>query len=823
MTNVTLKRSGILVAAYGLSPEIRDRLTSAMEYDHRSMEPNGRGGLQAMSVKKRLWMLQDDGSLIFQCGFVPTVYRIVEEGGGQIVEYTRLDRSGDLEFDLSKLDVENLREGQEKMLAAFIANEGGLIVSPTGCHRAGQEVLLHSGRTLPVEEVEVGQLLLGPDGNPRTVQRLCRGRGQMARIVPVKGDPWVVNLDHVLTLVRTNDGTRFADQMIDVSVREWLTWSKNKKHTHKLIRSSVWSFPVRDLTIEPYVFGLLLGDGGFTGDVPTFTKPEPVLHKELREWADRVGVRYVLDNEEKGSARLATVGRIRGSSVIIPVLKGMGLWGKKSEEKHIPGDYLTAHIHQRLALLAGLLDTDGSLQSGCFEYSTASKRMSRDVLYLCRSLGFAAYCSDKVVNGKTYYRISISGQLSMIPTRVVRKQAAARVQVKDVLRVGFTVEELGTEDYFGFELDGDRRYLLGDFTITHNSGKSYGMREICAIYPDKNIIIAAPGIESVATLNRYLSEKFPGQVGQVGGGKRHTRRITIATFDSLMKVDTLGDTDILIVDEVHRAPAAKYAISIAACVSAVKRFGFTATADGRGDGAELLNTGMFGDIVLNIAFYEAAGRGEVVPVHLIIHEHTKGPNGEMLKNMQQANKDRRAIWRNDERNRLIANDARSLAEAADDPQILIIVGKAEHAYALGKLLPDFRIVTGDLDKKAREKLARRGVDFETQGVCSKKDREAFRGQFEQGKLRRVIATEIWSASVSSNDCDIVIFASGSGSTITFLQSLGRGTRVNKETDKQITTGVVYRDMFAPAYKARSDKLIKAAKSQGHQMTKVKSS
>lgn len=484
MSDVTLKRSGILVAAYGLSPEIRDRLTAAMEYDHRAMGPDGRGGLQMVVTRRRLWSMQDDGSLLFQCGFVPTAYRIVEAAGGRVVEYLRLDRRPEIEYDLSRLDVDNLREGQTQMISAFVAHEGGLIVSPTG------------------------------------------------------------------------------------------------------------------------------------------------------------------------------------------------------------------------------------------------------------------------------------------------------------------------------------------------SGKSYGMREICAMYPGLNIIIAAPGIEAVATLNRYLSEKFPGEVGQMGGGKKHTRRITISTFDSLMKVETLDKTDILIVDEVHRAPAAKYATSIAACTYAVKRFGFTATAEGRGDGAELMNTGMFGDVVLDIGFYEAESRGEVAPVHVIVHEHKRGPSGEVLKSMQQANKDRKAIWRNDGRNRLIRDDVLSLLEGPDDLQVLVIVSKAEHAYALGALLPDFQIVTGNLDKKARGRLQRRGINLEEQGVCSKKDRDELRTQFERGELRRVIATEIWSASVSSDDCDIVVFASGSGSTITFLQSVGRGTRV--KAGKLLTTCLVYRDMFAPAYKARSDKLISAAKKQGHKITVVRS-
>jgi hypothetical protein len=114
-----------------------------------------------------------------------------------------------------------------------------LVVSPTGCHRKGQRLLMWSGRSRVVEHIEVGDVLMGPDGTPRLVCHLCRGRGQMVEIRPTKGEPWVVNIDHVLTLVRTSDG-KYAKggEVVDVTVREWLGWSKTKRHMHKLFRAT---------------------------------------------------------------------------------------------------------------------------------------------------------------------------------------------------------------------------------------------------------------------------------------------------------------------------------------------------------------------------------------------------------------------------------------------------------------------------------------------------------------------------------------------------------------------------------------------------------
>ena len=59
--------------------------------------------------------------------------------------------------------------------------------------------------------------------------------------------------------------------------------------------------------------------------------------------------------------------------------------------------------------------------------------------------------------------------MSEIPSRIPRKRVAPRQQKKDVLRTGFSVESLGDDDYYGFTLDGDGQFLLGDFTVTHNT------------------------------------------------------------------------------------------------------------------------------------------------------------------------------------------------------------------------------------------------------------------------------------------------------------------------------------------------------------------
>lgn len=351
--------------------------------------------------------------------------------------------------------------------------------APTGCHARGENVLHHTGRRIAAENVRVGDMLAGVDG-PRRVLRLHRGRQEMARVTPTKGDPFVVNLDHVLTLIRTNDGSRKAGELVDVTVREWLTWSKTAKHVHKLLRvPGSWGHSTpHDYAIHPWLLGVLLGDGCLTAGTPVIANSDPDVAAEVERLASRHAVGF--ERVDVGGKFRLRLNNGMGGGAPNPLLTGlrdMNLHGCTAGEKFVPARYLhNGTTETRLEVLAGLLDTDGHLERCGYDFISKSGRLADDCARLARSVGLAAYvsASEKFCQngtGGTYYRVSISGDCDKIPCRVKRKQAPKRRQIKDVLRTGFTVELLPEDDYFGWEVDGDHRYLLADHTLTHNSGK----------------------------------------------------------------------------------------------------------------------------------------------------------------------------------------------------------------------------------------------------------------------------------------------------------------------------------------------------------------
>src|SRR5579885_560565 len=137
-----------------------------------------------------------------------------------------------------------------------------LVVLPTACHAKGQPILMYDGSVKLVEDIVIGDRLMGPDSTPRTVMELHHGIGEMARIRPKRGYWFDVTMVHVLTLVRTNDEPGRDGEITDISVRDYLAESKTFRHIHKLFHVGV-EFPAHGipLPIDHYLLGLILGDG----------------------------------------------------------------------------------------------------------------------------------------------------------------------------------------------------------------------------------------------------------------------------------------------------------------------------------------------------------------------------------------------------------------------------------------------------------------------------------------------------------------------------------------------------------------------------------
>lgn len=334
------------------------------------------------------------------------------------------------------------------------------------CLGRGTLVLMFDGTTKKVEDVEIGDLLMGPDSTPRRVLSLASGREEMCRIVPVKGDSYTANISHILSLKLS--GTY---EVVNISIRDYLQSGKTLRERGKGWRTGV-EFPHRHVPVDPYYLGIWLADG-VSENTNRICKPDAEVRDFLEEYAHSFGL--TLKNHCKNMLKcpmwtISKEGSGGRKNPLMELMRGLGV----ENNKHVPHVYMANSREVRLQLLAGLLDGDGSLSCGGYSFTSTRRCLSESVAYLSRSLGMAAYLSRRQTKCQTgatciNYRVSISGNVDQIPCRIERKKASPRKQIKDVTVTGISVELLGMGDYYGFEIDGDGLFLLGDFTVTHNT------------------------------------------------------------------------------------------------------------------------------------------------------------------------------------------------------------------------------------------------------------------------------------------------------------------------------------------------------------------
>ena len=386
------------------------------------------------------------------------------------------------------------------------------VSSGHGCFAKGTSIMRGSGVCVPVESVKVGDVLMGPDGKSRrNVLELKRGQEAMYRFTYMDGTSHVFNESHILCLVATNSkGRRVAGEKTTVTVREYLKWGYDKRRCHAIYRSPVETFdtPANPLPIPAYMLGVWLGDGHSSG--AQITTADPEIEAAIDEYAASVGCNAKRQHSPNCGAATTihiTNGRMgRNQNPMSRALIHLGILN----DKHVPDAYLYADRETRLNLLAGLIDTDGHFDSGSTGYEITQKkeRLARQIAWLARSVGchstikeVTKTCGNNGVSGQ-YWRVTIGRNVGQIPVRIERKKRPDVDNQRPNLHFGIrTVEPLGEGDYYGFVLDGDSRFLGGDFTVLHNTGKTsgYGMIAIWHLlcFVNSNTYLSAPKLKTL--------------------------------------------------------------------------------------------------------------------------------------------------------------------------------------------------------------------------------------------------------------------------------------------------------------------------------------
>lgn len=359
-----------------------------------------------------------------------------------------------------------------------------------GCFSKDTSILLWNGTTKLSQDICVGDVLVGDDGEKRIVQRVFSGEDEMYKVDQKNGVPYNVNSKHTLALKFTgNNSLKWnkslncwriiwfdnnekkiktknfkiteacdkesakiqantfltsinIDEVIHIKVDDYVKldkWSKQNLFGYKT--NNGINYQHQQVTLDPYMLGLWLGDG---------THSYPIIASDDK------------------------------TNPFTNQLRKYNLLGNK----HIPNEYMMNDRECRLKLLAGIIDKQD--QNGKrIVICQSDELLSKQFIYLAKSLGFIVNykvmeMKNKIIFGqddknyKDKYIITISGEkLDEIPTILPRKKCIGTKSSKDYNRTSIEVTGLGKGTYYGWSVDNNTRFLLHDFTVVKNCDQMF--------------------------------------------------------------------------------------------------------------------------------------------------------------------------------------------------------------------------------------------------------------------------------------------------------------------------------------------------------------
>ncbi|MEO1615052.1 MAG: LAGLIDADG family homing endonuclease [Planctomycetota bacterium] len=336
----------------------------------------------------------------------------------------------------------------------------------------------------PISEIGFGDEVYGSSGKPVKVVRALESH--LAECVEMEfsdGTKVICTEDHLWPANDCNDrmnGSRYKsgsmNQYRDVRSDEMMPVLKKNKHWNWQIKPTpIIEFPEQDHLIPPYTLGVLIGDGCLTKSGIEFASiDDEVVERVRSECIDGTTV-------NKGHGIVWFLSKLKRSSKPNPYsveLNRLGLRGKKAAKKSVPDCYKFGSREQRLELIRGLMDTDGTVKrSGSPYLSTTSRSLAHDMMSLVRSLGgFSSLRQYTKPNGTVEYRVSVS-----IPSEPVfhlkRKQDAVSNRSQTVSRRVVSIRSVGKREVKCITVNADDGLFVTDgCLLTHNC--DFGIQQL---------------------------------------------------------------------------------------------------------------------------------------------------------------------------------------------------------------------------------------------------------------------------------------------------------------------------------------------------------
>jgi phosphate starvation-inducible PhoH-like protein len=346
----------------------------------------------------------------------------------------------------------------------------------------------------PIGELQVGDLVIGSNGEPTLVLGVYpQGKKDIYRVTTQDGASTLASGDHLWAVSTASDKRRGKPNRV-LTTKDMIGHLRvfHQRRYELPLHSAPVQFPEQRVPMDPYALGLLLGDGCVTGSTtPSFATADFELALALQVAVPGTDVHPTGGTDFQLRRATAVEEVLPLEQSVRNVMRTLGLHGCRSNTKFVPGLYQYNSPKVRLAVLQGLLDTDGGpvTQSGrtCrVQYTTTSPQLRDDVTFLVRSLGGVAYFRTRTAEGRkpgfaggrpVYHRhdayiIDIRLPEGIEPFRLDRKRRKYHEAGGGGRPTRFieSIEAAGTAEAVCISVAAeDSLYTTEDFLLTHNT------------------------------------------------------------------------------------------------------------------------------------------------------------------------------------------------------------------------------------------------------------------------------------------------------------------------------------------------------------------
>ena len=273
------------------------------------------------------------------------------------------------------------------------------------CHAKDSKILMCDGSIKYVQDIKIGDFLMGDDSTPRKVLSLARGQDKMYDVIQENGNKYTVNEEHILCLATNNNN------IIEISIKDYLELSKSEQESLKGYKVKI-DFEAKQLPVDPYTVGLYI-------------------------------CRYeYIPFEYKCNSRENRLKLLAG------IIDNYGILSKSKKNNNLTNNNYKLNINNP-TLTYDILYLIRSLGFNATDKNNKKLKKTKQ--------------STIIISGHGLEELPVLNKSKKITQQKTNKSS------ENIYPTKIDIKYVGIGDYYGFMLDDNCRYLMDDMTVTHNT------------------------------------------------------------------------------------------------------------------------------------------------------------------------------------------------------------------------------------------------------------------------------------------------------------------------------------------------------------------